>query len=164
MFYASKEALFEGLVKSYRHAMRNFLKRVFRVMEDPFSKNDLRLFAAAMRSIVYDDAEYWVLMYIDVVEFRNRHFLAVFQDVPEQFRRLLGASADRVARRRGWCGQDPALVMAMIYFYFHTYFVIERLMHGNHHLGVDDHEVIERFVDILSHGLWTPPRRGAAVS
>lgn len=91
-------------------------------------------------------------MYIDVVEFRNRHFLAVFQDVPEQFRRLLGASADRVARGRGWCGRDPALVMAMIYFYFPTYFVIERLVHGNHHLGVDDHEVIERFADICRTG------------
>ena len=45
--------------------------------------------------------------------------------------------------------------MAMIYFYFHTYFVIERLMHGDHHLGIGDDEVVERFIDLLSHGLWT---------
>jgi AcrR family transcriptional regulator len=157
-YYPSKEAIFEGLVKSYRHSMRKFQERLFRILEDPFSKRDLRIFAAAMRSMVYDDAEYWLLMYLDVVEFKSRHFLHALQDVPEQFRRLLGPAIDRVKRQPGWCGQDPALVMAMIFFYFHTYFVIERVMHGVRHLGVsDEEEVVERFIDILSHGLLRSP-------
>jgi AcrR family transcriptional regulator len=156
-YYPSKEAIFEGLVQSYRHSMRKFLERVFRMLEDPFSKNDLRLFAAAMRSMVYDDAEYWLLMYIDVIEFKNQHFLKVFHDIPEQFRRLLGPAVNKAKKQAGWCGQDPALVMAMIYFYFHTYFVIESVMHGNRHLGVSDDEAVERFIDILLNGLWRPP-------
>jgi AcrR family transcriptional regulator len=156
-YYPSKEAIFQGLVRSYRHSMRSFLERVFRAMKDPFSKNDLRLFAAAMRSMVYDDGEYWLLMYIDVIEFKNQHFLKVFRDVPEQFRRLLGPAVPRAKKQAGWCGQDPALVMAMIYFYLHTYFVIERLMHGNRHLGVSDEEAVDRFIDVLSHGLFTSP-------
>jgi AcrR family transcriptional regulator len=155
MYYESKERIFEGLVRSYRQSMRMFLERVFRVLEDPFSQEGLRLFAAAMRSMVYDDAEYWLLMYIDVIEFKNRHFLTAFHDVPEQFRRLLGPAAARVKKQAAWCGQDPALAMAMIYFYFHTYFVIERLMHGNRHLGVADEEAIARFVDVLLYGVWT---------
>lgn len=158
-YYPSKEAIFEGLVKSYRHAMRKFLERVFRSFEDPFSERDLRFFAAAMRSLVYDDAEYWLLMYIDVVEFRNQHFLTAFQDVPGQFRRLLGPAVDTVRKQPGWCGLDPALAMAIIFFYFHTYFVIERVMHGNHHLGVSDDETVERFIDILSHGLFQPGKQ-----
>jgi AcrR family transcriptional regulator len=156
MYYPSKDRIFEGLVRSYRQSMRMFLERVFKVVEDPFSREGLRLFATAMRSMVYDDAEYWLLMYIDVIEFKNRHFLTAFHDVPEQFRRLLGPAAARVKKQAGWCGQDPALVMAMIYFYFHTYFVIERLMHGNRHLGVSDDEVISRFIDVLLYGMWTP--------
>ena len=47
---------------------------------------------------------------------------------------------------------------AMVYFYFHTYFVIERLMHGDQHLGVGDDEAVERFVDLLSHGVWADSR------
>jgi AcrR family transcriptional regulator len=156
-YYPSKEAIFEGLVRSYRHSMRKFLERVFRIMEDPFSRRDLRIFAAAMRSMVYDDAEYWILMYIDVVEFKNRHFLSAFQDVPGQFRRLLGPAVNRIQQQQGWCGQDPARVMAMIYFYFHTYFVIERVMHGNRHLSVSDEEAVDRFIDILCHGIWELP-------
>src|SRR6266700_1928101 len=157
-YYSSKEDVFAGLVRSYRSSMRKFLERVFRVLDEPFSKNGLRLFAAAMRSMVYEDAEYWLLMYIDVIEFKNQHFLKVFHDVPEQFRRLLGPAITQVKRQPGWCGQDPALVMAMVYFYFHTYFVIERLMHGDQHLGVGDDEAVERFVDLLSHGIWADPR------
>jgi AcrR family transcriptional regulator len=157
MYYPGKENIFEGLVRSYRQSMRKFLDRVFKVLENPFSRNDLRLFAAAMRSMVYDDAEYWLLMYIDVIEFKNQHFLTAFHDVPEQFRRLLGRAASSVKKQPGWCGEDPALVMAMIYFYFHTYFVIERLMHGNRHLGVSDDQAVERFIDILLYGLWTSP-------
>lgn len=157
-YYPSKEAVFEGLVRSYRTSMRKLLERVFRIMEEPFSRRGLRIFATAMRSMVYDDAEYWLLMYIDVVEFKNQHFLSAFQDVPEQFRRLLGSMVEKIKRQSGWCGQDPARVMAMIYFYFHTYFVIERLMHGNRHLGVSDEEAVERFIDVLSHGLWCPRR------
>ena len=163
-YYPSKEAIFAGLVRSYRHSMRLFLERVFRAMEDPFSKSDLTLFAAAMRSMVYDDAEYWLLMYIDVIEFNNRHFLTIFHDIPAQFRRLLGPAIRRVKKQPGWCGQDPALVMAMIYFYFHTYFVIERLMHGNQHLGVSDEEAVDRFIDLLSHGLWNSPSMGSSAS
>ena len=156
MYYASKEGIFEGLVRSYRQSMRMFLERVFKVLEDPFSQEGLRLFAAAMRSMVYDDAEYWLLMYIDVIEFKNRHFLTAFHDVPEQFRRLLGPAAARVKKQPGWCGEDPARAMAMIYFYFHTYFVIERLMHGRRHLGVSDDEAVSRFIDVLLYGMWTP--------
>jgi AcrR family transcriptional regulator len=155
LYYASKERIFEGLVRSYRQSMRIFLDRVFRALENPFSRDDLRLFASAMRSMVYDDSEYWLLMYIDVIEFKNQHFLTVFHDIPEQFRRLLGPAGSEVTQQASWCGQDPALAMAMIYFYFHTYFVIERLMHGNRHLGVSDDQAVDRFIDVLLYGLWS---------
>jgi hypothetical protein len=47
--------------------------------------------------------------------------------------------------------------------YFFTYFVVEHLMQrGNHHLGVSDDEAIERFIDLLSHGLWKSPGAVAA--
>src|SRR5207248_784786 len=85
-------------------------------------------------------------------------------DIPEQFRRLLGPAARKIKKHPEWCGHDPALTMAMIYFYFHTYFVIERLMHGNRHLGVSDEEAVERFIDVLLHGLCaSSPARAAEI-
>jgi hypothetical protein len=126
-----------------------------RSLEDPFSRNDLRLFAAAIRSVVYDDPAYWLLIYIDVIEFKNRHFAANFHDIPEQFRNMLGPKVQRVQKQAGWCGHDPGLAISIFFFYFCTYFTIERLMHGNRHLGVSEDETVERFIDLFLHGLWS---------
>ena len=154
-YYASKEALYQSLVKNYRSCMRVFRDKVFSALEDPFSKDDLRLLALAIRSMVYHDAEYQLLTFIDIIEFRNQHFADTFHKLPEQFRRVLTPALNRVKKQKGWCGLDPAFALAAIYLYFFTYFVIERLMHGNQHLGVSDGQAIEQFIDLLSRGLWS---------
>jgi AcrR family transcriptional regulator len=157
-YYPSKEALFESLVKSYRSCMGDFRKRVLSALEEPFSKNDLRLLAFAVRSMVYHDSEYQLLMFIDIIEFGNQHFADTFYRMPEQFRHVLGPVLNKVKKQKGWCGEDPAFVLAVIYLYFFTYFVVEHLMQrGNQHLGIPDDEAIERFIDLLSHGLWSSP-------
>lgn len=155
MYYPRKETIFESLVQSYQSCMLRFTRRVVTSLEDPFSRHDLRVLAMAVRSIVYDEAQYLLLMFIDVIEFNNRHFADLFQDIPGQFRYLLGPLLDAVRRRPGWCGQDPAFALATIYLFFYNYFVIERHMHGNRHLGPPEEVAVERLIDILSAGLWT---------
>jgi len=153
-FYAKKEKIFESLVRNYQACMLAFTRQVVTLLEDPFSRSDLRLLATAVRSIVYDESAFLLLMFIDVIEFKNRHFAALFHDIPGQFRYLLGPVLDKAKRRPGWCGQDPAFVLATIYLFFYNYFVIERHMLGNQHLGLPEQEAIERLIDVLSSGLW----------
>jgi AcrR family transcriptional regulator len=155
VYFPNKEALFTSLVKNYRTCMRAFRGRVLRALENPFSKNDLRLLAFAVRSMVYDDAEYQLLMFIDVIEFQNQHFADTFYKMPEQFRHIMGPALNKVKRQKGWCGEDPAFALTAIYLYMFTYFTVERLMQrGKQHLGIPDEQAIERFIDFLSHGLW----------
>lgn len=162
-YYPSKEALFESLVKNYRSCMRNFRERVLRSLEDPFSKDDLRLLALTVRSMVYRDAEYHLLTFIDIIEFGNQHFADTFYKMPEQFRRLLGPVLNKVKKQKGWCGEDPAFALTAIYLYFFTYFTVERLMQlGNQHLGVSDEQAIENFIDLISHGMWNRTADAAA--
>jgi AcrR family transcriptional regulator len=162
-YYPSKEALFESLVKNYRSCMRALRARVLLALEDPFSKDDLRLLALAVRSMVYHDAEYQLLTFIDIIEFRNQHFADTFYKMPDQFRRLIGPVLNKVKKQKGWCGEDPAFALTVIYLYFFTYFTVERLMQqGNHHLGVSDEQAIERFIDLLSHGMWNQLTDAAA--
>jgi AcrR family transcriptional regulator len=160
-YYAGKEAIFEGLVRSYRRCISKFIERVIRSLEDPFSRDDMRLFAAGVRSAVYDDPPYWLLLYIDVIEFKNRHFATSFHNIPEQFRLLLGPIAQRVQKQPGWCGHDPGLALSFFYLYLITYFCVERLMHGNRHLGVNEDVAVERIIDLFLHGLWSTPARVA---
>jgi hypothetical protein len=75
--------------------------------------------------------------------------------MPEQFRRIIGPVLNNVRKQKGWCGEDPAFALAAIYLYLFTYFTVERLMQrGKQHLGISDEQAIERFIDVLSHGLW----------
>jgi AcrR family transcriptional regulator len=171
-YYSSKEALFEKLVKMYRGCMNAFHRRAVMMLTDPFSRDELKLLARSIRSMVYDDAQHWLLLFIDILEFKNRHFADMYRDVPGEMRRLLRPVLDKVAERPGWCGQDPAFALAAIYLFFFAYFVVERHMHGNQHLGVAEEVAIERLIDLLSTGMWGAPvvqpskrrarRRGAA--
>jgi TetR/AcrR family transcriptional regulator, acrAB operon repressor len=153
-YYRSKEALFVSLVRNYETRMKPLRDQMFNSIKEPFSKEDIRRLAAEIRSIVYDNADYWRLMYIDVIEFKNQHFAQSFQGIVEKMRHRLGPLFKETKRRQGWCGKDPAFVFASIYMYIFEYFLIEKLFQGNQHLGVSDEKAIEGFVDLFSQGIW----------
>jgi AcrR family transcriptional regulator len=64
-YYPKKETIFESLIRSYQSCMMRFRRRAVMTLEDPFSRNGLRVLATVVRSIVYDDAQYLLLMFID---------------------------------------------------------------------------------------------------
>jgi AcrR family transcriptional regulator len=156
-YYASKEGIFEQLVAIYRGCMSAFMRRVVLMLDEPFSPAGLKLLAKSIRSMVYDDAQHWLLMFIDVIEFKNRHFADMYRDLPGQLRRVARPMFERTKHQPGWCGLDPAFVLAAIYLLFFAYFVVERHMHGNQHLGVGEEEAIDRLIDLLSAGFWRDP-------
>jgi hypothetical protein len=67
----------------------------------------------------------------------------------------LGPVLNKARRQPGWCGQDPAFAFATIYLHVITYFLIEKLLQGNRHLGVSDEQAMEKFIQLLSRGLWS---------
>jgi AcrR family transcriptional regulator len=153
-YYPTKEALFVSLVRNYEARMKPLRDQMFSNIKEPFCRGDIRKLAAEIRSIVYDNADYWLLMYIDVIEFKNQHFAQIFEGVVEKMRRRLGPVLDEAGRQKGWCGKDPAFVFASMYMYIFEYFLIEKLFQGNRHLGVSDEEAIEGFVELFSNGIW----------
>jgi len=156
-YYPSKAALFTSLVHSRETSMSELRARMFRDLEEPFSPRGLLRLANSIRTVIYENADYWKLMYIDVVEFDNRHFAESFQDLPEQFRQRLGDVLGSVKNEPHWCGEDPGFAYAAIYLHLVTYFLVEKLFCGNQHMGVGDEEAMRRTVDLFCHGLW---RRG----
>lgn len=154
-YYPTKEALFVSLVRNYEVRMKPLRDRMFSNIEAPFSKRDIKKLASEIRSIVYDNADYWLLMYIDVIEFKNQHFVQVFQGLIEKIRRRIGPLLNEAKRQKGWCGKDPAFVFASMYMYIFEYFLIEKLFRGNRHLGVSDEQAIEAFIDLFSDGIWS---------
>ncbi|HET9742561.1 MAG TPA: TetR/AcrR family transcriptional regulator [Terriglobales bacterium] len=160
-YYPTKEALFVSLVGHYEERMKKLRDRLFQGIRAPFAKQEIRRLAAEIRSMVYDNADYWLLMYIDVIEFSNQHFVFMFQEMPEKIRHRLGPALQKVKTQPGWSGRDPAFVFTSIYMYILQYFLIEKLFQGNRHLGVSDEQAIEFFVQLLAEGTWNSRRRVA---
>ncbi|MDB6098449.1 MAG: hypothetical protein JWN58_1152, partial [Gammaproteobacteria bacterium] len=160
--YPSKEALFTGLVQQHRAVVAEWLRKTIGGLKNPLAKQDLTAFASAICAKMHTDPQYFLLIFIDVVEFKNQHFRASFHDVPQWFRRALGPILAKVRKQPGWCGQDPAFVLAAFYMYFVHYGLIEQHMGGRHHLGVSSNEqAIKRVVDLLCGGLWRVPPKAA---
>jgi AcrR family transcriptional regulator len=153
-YFPTKDALFESLVHSYEKRIRAWRISKVENLGPPFSKRSLELLAREIRSFVFEHADYWKLMYIDVVEFNNRHFAQSFHNVPEQFKWRLDAELNEVSANPAWCGIDPGFVLATIYMQILTYFLVERLFSGNQHLGVSDDTVIRRIIDLALNGIW----------
>lgn len=153
-YYPTKEALYVTLVRNQKTHMEKLRDQMFSSLQDIFSKNDLKQFAAEIRIYVYNHPEFWLLMYIDVIEFKNQHFAEWFHNMPEQFRSRMAPVLNKAKRQPGWCGQDPAFAFATIYLHVITYFLIEKLFQGNRHLGVSDEQAMEKFIQLLSGGLW----------
>lgn len=154
-YYPTKEALYVTLLRNYKARMEQLRDQMFSSLEDIFSDGDLKKFTSEIRGYVYNHAEFWLLMYIDVIEFKNQHFAEWFHNMPEQFRSRLGPVLNRAKRQPGWCGQDPAFAFATIYLYVITYFLIEKLFQGNRHLGASDEQAMDKFIQLVSGGLWS---------
>jgi AcrR family transcriptional regulator len=153
-YYSTKEALFASIVHNSERRLGDRRAEMFLAMEDPFSPEGLMELAQNVRSIVYDHADHWRLMYIDVLEFDNRHFADKFQNLAEQFRQRLSGPFAKAVKHRGWCGQDPGFVYANIYLNIMTYFLVEKLFAGNQHLGVSDDVAMENIVALVLRGIW----------
>src|SRR5947209_5536739 len=156
-YFPSKEAIFASLAQRYRLHMSEWLRKAIDALQDPLSKQGLKNLASAVQSLMYDDSESFLMLLSDVIEFKNQHFLEVFHDVPEQFRRLLGPLLEKVKEQPGWRGEDPAFVLASIHVYFFTFFLMERHMQGEEHLGISNELATEKFIDLLFRGLWSSP-------
>ena len=154
----------KSVVHSYQKRIRSWLAREFENSQEPFSRHNLEGLAHEIRSFVYDHADYWKLMYIDVVEFKNQHFAHSFHNVPEQFNWPLDAQLRKVAANSAWCGIDPGFVLATIYMQILTYFLVERLFGGEQHLGVPEDIAIRRMIDMALNGIWRKAAAGSVAA
>lgn len=154
--YPSKEALFEAVVRRYQRELvgkdaENALVDILRNSQFPY---DIPAFARAIRDLVRQNRAYWLLWYIDVVEFEGKHFRS--QVAPKA---LIGApelqQRFQALRATGALRVDPELAFVMVYMHLFNYFCIETLFGGANHYGVPEDKAIEAIADVFMNGVLT---------
>lgn len=153
-YYRTKEEILDSIINKYQQVIDQRLKAMFDDIDEPLLPENLIKFGQRVKGIVNDHHDYWLLMYIDVLEFQNQHFRKMFENlVPNLQRRFKGYFSDVKTRQMVHEGIDPAFGYAAIYMQYFNYFLVERLFGGNHHLGMSDDQAIAKLAEVFSRGL-----------
>jgi AcrR family transcriptional regulator len=158
-YYRTKEELLESIITRYHGAIEARLREIFDEVEDPLSPASLERFGHRVKALVNDHYDYWLLMYIDVLEFQNQHFRRMFEGLSDRLRRrFAGSFADLRRSNALQDGVDPAVVFTAAYMQFFNYFLVEKLFGGNRHFGLSDDEVITSLAATFAQGALKPER------
>lgn len=153
-YYATKEAIFESIINGYLKEVDEKLRRIFEQIDEPLEPANLRRLGEMLGELVDQHSDFWLLMYIDVLEFQNRHFRKMFEGLTEKFRRIFGEKFEE-AKRRGDLrpGVDGASAFTAAYMQFFNYFLVEKLFGGNGHLGLSDEQSLNALTKIFAYGV-----------
>ena len=153
-YYPTKEAILGSIISKYQQVVDDRLRSMFDEIEDPLNPNDLKRFARLVKQMVNEHHEFWLLMYIDVLEFENQHFRKMFENLAQKLRHRFKKPFGELKRSGALHdGVDPAIGFTAAYMQFFNYFIVEKLFGGNLHLGISDEQAINSLTDIYSRGI-----------
>jgi AcrR family transcriptional regulator len=153
-YYETKEQIFESIIGSYQQTINSRLKNIFAEIENPLEPTGLLKLGGLVKRMIDEHQDFWLLMYIDVLEFDNRHFRLMFDGLSAKLRvrfanEFNAAKANGLVRRE----IDPAVAYTAVYMQFFNYFLVEKLFGGNSHFGLSDEEAINALTDIFCFGV-----------
>ena len=153
-YYKTKEAIFESIINRYLAEIDSKLMKIFSEIEEPLEPASLRKMGESVGGLVNENYDFWLLMYIDVLEFRNQHFRKMFEGLTERFRSVFNEKFDQaVANGDLRTGVDPAVAFTAAYMQFFNYFLVEKLFGGNLHFGLSEEQALNSLTKIFSYGV-----------
>ncbi|HEX8000322.1 MAG TPA: TetR/AcrR family transcriptional regulator [Pyrinomonadaceae bacterium] len=156
-YYRTKEEILESIIRKYQKVIDSRLRDIFDDIEEPFQPESLIRFGGLVKKMVNDHHDFWLLMYIDVLEFENRHFRKMFEGLAQSLRRRFNKYfAELKASGALYDGIDPAVGFTAAYMQFFNYFLVEKLFGGNRHFGIGDDQVITKLAEIFCRGVLRP--------
>lgn len=158
-YYRTKEEILESIIAKYQKVIDARLRSIFDEIDEPFQPESLIKFGGLVKEMVNDHHDFWLLMYIDVLEFENLHFRKMFEGLAKNLKRRFSGYFDQLKESGAlYDGLDPAVGFTAAYMQFFNYFLVEKLFGGNRHFGISDDEVINRLTEIFCRGIIRPEK------
>jgi AcrR family transcriptional regulator len=160
-YYRTKEEILESVIARYSDAVNARLQQMFANLDEPLRADDLAEFGRQVKALVGEHTDFWLLMYIDVMEFQNRHFRKMFEGLAKRIGKRYAGYFEKLERDgRLLEGVDAVVGFTAAYMQFFNYFLVEKLFGGKRHFGIGDDEVITQLASIFSRGVLRPEARG----
>lgn len=152
-YYETKDAIFESIINHYLTVIDEKLKGIFAEIDEPLEPENLRRMGTMLGRLVNEHSDFWLLMYIDVLEFQNRHFRKIFDGLSTRFGKIFKTKF-KEAEMRGdlRTGVEAAPVFTAAYMQFFNYFLVEKLFGGNRHLGLNDEQALNCLTKVFAYG------------
>lgn len=152
-YYETKEAIYQSIINRYSEIVNQKLSDIFDQIDEPLEPSNLRNFGKMVGELVNEHSDFWLLMYIDVLEFQNSHFRKMFEGLTIRFSKVFGEKFDE-AKSRGdlRTGVDANVAFTAVYMQFFNYFLVEKLFGGNQHLGLNDDQALNHLTKIFAYG------------
>src|SRR3981189_3748103 len=109
-YYRTKEQILESIIGRYQKVIDARLHDLFTRLDEPFRPDELVRFGRARGALANEYKDYWLPVYMYVLEFENQHFRKMFENLTKKMRKecaALVASMQRNGRLYG--GTDPAV-------------------------------------------------------
>jgi len=149
LYYPTKEEIFVDLVHHMEQKMEALRqKELLPLMKSP-DPESLRKLGKAIGRVVSENLDYWRLMYVDVVEFRHKHFIHSYREIAGGLRNYSAAMFQKVPIPFP-SNVNPGFAYVNLYLQFVTYFLIEELFGAKRYLGMSDEEAIDQFVRLYT--------------
>lgn len=159
--FGSKEAIFQRLLDDYWAGLQapdNPLRVLFEKADFP---EDLEKMAEVIEKVIEDNAEYILLFYVDVIEFRGQHIRLFYKVMAREFRRVYSKKLEE-KKRAGKIGDVDAIsavIMATRWFFY--FFTVEKCFQMQGHFGMEPKKAVTEFIRLMRLGLL--PRTGSSV-
>lgn len=152
-YYETKEAIYQSIINRYSEIVNEKLSDIFNEIDEPLEPVNLRKFGQSIGELVNQHSDFWLLMYIDVLEFQNSHFRKMFEGLSRRLDKVF-AGKYQEAKKRGdlRVGVDANVVLTTAYMQFFNYFLVEKLFGGNQHLGLSDDQALNHLTKIFAYG------------
>jgi len=152
-YYETKEAIYQSIIYRYSELVNQKLGEIFEQIDEPLEPKNLRNFGKMIGELVNQHSDFWLLMYIDVLEFQNSHFRKMFEGLSDRFFKIFGEKFE-TAKKRGdlRTGVDASVAFTATYMQFFNYFLVEKLFGGNQHLGLTDEQALNHLTKIFAYG------------
>ena len=147
--FKGKEELFAALLARYEAEYfkpGQPLAKAFAAA--PFPEN-IEAIGKASGETIHEFADYILLIYVDVVEFKGRHIGRLFREMRARYQ----SHAAKAGRAGMAPDVDPVAAMMMVTLSYFNYFTVEKLFGVKGHFGMGDDEVIKTFARIFRKGV-----------
>ncbi|MDA8017550.1 MAG: TetR/AcrR family transcriptional regulator [Thermoanaerobaculia bacterium] len=145
--FPSKEAIFERLLEDFSHRIFDSDSPFSRIFEPLDFPADLEILATTCDELVTQNLSYFLLIYVDVVEFQGEHIRNFYLDTAARYRQRYEADDEDPE------AVDPGFAMTFAVRWLVYYSIVEKCFGVGEHMGIPTPQAHAELFKLIRKGL-----------